>query len=146
LRTAGVSNFQPAHLDRVIVETGVVPTVNQIECHPYFANSAPRAASTRHGIAVETWSPLGQGRLLDDPVIGRIAAARGRSVAQVILRWHIEHGHIIIPKSLHRERMEENFNVLDFELSEQDVASIDALDRGERGRIGPNPDTFAWIS
>ncbi len=145
LRTAGVSNFQPAHLDRVIAETGVVPAVNQIEGHPYFANSAARAASTRHGIAVEAWSPLGQGRVLDDQVIGRIAAARGRSVAQVILRWHIERGHIIIPKSLHRERMEGNFNVFDFELSEQDVASIDALDKGESGRIGPNPDTFAWI-
>jgi 2,5-diketo-D-gluconate reductase A len=145
LRTAGVSNFQPAHLDRVIAETGVVPAVNQIEGHPYFANSAARAASTRHGIAVEAWSPLGQGRVLDDQVIGRIAAARGRAVAQVILRWHIERSHIIIPKSLHRERMEGNFNVFDFELSEQDVASIDALDKGESGRIGPNPDTFAWI-
>ena len=83
--------------------------------------------------------------MLDDQVIGRIAAARGRAVAQVILRWHIERSHIIIPKSLHRERMEGNFNVFDFELSEQDGASIDALDKGESGRIGPNPDTFAWI-
>ena len=144
LRTAGVCNFQPAHLDRVIEETGVVPADNQIERHPYFANSAPRAASARHGIAVEAWSPLGQGRLLDDQVIGRIAAAKGRSVAQVILRWHIQRGHIIIPKSVHRERMEENLNVFDFALSEQDVALMDALDKGESGRIGPNPDTFAW--
>ena len=145
LRTAGASNFQPAHLDRIIAETGVVPAVNQIEGHPYFANGTARAASTRHGIVVEAWSPLGQGKLVDNQVIGRIARARGRSVAQVILRWHIERGHIIIPKSMHRQRMEENLNVFDFELSAQDVASIDALDKGESGRIGPNPDTFAWI-
>jgi 2,5-diketo-D-gluconate reductase A len=122
LRTAGVSNFQRAHLDRIIAETGVLAAVNQIEVHPYFANGAARAASTRHGIAVEAWSPLGQGKLLDDQVIGRIAAARGRSLAQVILRWHIQRGHIIIPKSMHRTRMEENFNVFDFELSDHEVA------------------------
>jgi 2,5-diketo-D-gluconate reductase A len=145
LRTAGVSNFQPAHLDRIIAETGVVPAVNQIEVHPYFANSAARAASTRHGIAVEAWSPLGQGKVLADPVIGRIAAARGKSTAQVILRWHLQQGHIVIPKSLHRERMEENLAVFDFELSAEEVAAIDALDQGEGGRIGPHPDTFAWI-
>jgi 2,5-diketo-D-gluconate reductase A len=145
LRTAGVSNFQPAHLDRIIAETGVVPAVNQIEVHPYFANSAARAASTRHGIAVEAWSPLGQGKLLDDQVIGRIAAAREKSNAQVILRWHIQHGHIAIPKSMHRERMEENFKVFDFALSAEEVAAIDTLDKGEGGRIGPNPDTFDWI-
>ncbi len=145
LRTAGVSNFQRGHLDRIIAETGVVPAVNQIEVHPYFANGAARAASTRHGIAVEAWSPLGQGKLLDDQAIGRIAAAQGRSFAQVILRWHIQRGLIIIPKSMHRERMEENFNLFDFELSAQEVASIDGLDMGEGGRIGPNPDAFAWI-
>jgi 2,5-diketo-D-gluconate reductase A len=145
LRTAGVSNFQPTHLDRIIAETGVVPAVNQIEVHPYFANDAARAASTRHGIAVEAWSPLGQGKLADDQVVGRIAAARRRSLAQVILRWHIQRGHIIIPKSMHRTRMEENFKVFDFELSADEAALIDALDKGERGRIGPNPDTFAWI-
>jgi 2,5-diketo-D-gluconate reductase A len=113
--------------------------------HHYFANDAARAASTRHGIAVEAWSPLGQGKVLADPVIGRIAAARGKSTAQVILRWHLQQGHIVIPKSLHRERMEENLAVFDFELSAEEVAAIDALDQGEGGRIGPHPHTFAWI-
>jgi 2,5-diketo-D-gluconate reductase A len=145
LRSAGVSNFQPAHLDRIIAETGVVPVVNQIEVHPAFANSGAVAASRRHGAAVEAWSPLAQGNILDDPAIARIAAARGRSPAQVILRWHIQHGYIVIPKSTHRARMEANLRLFDFELSAEDVASMDGLDRGEAGRIGPNPDTFAWI-
>jgi 2,5-diketo-D-gluconate reductase A len=145
LRSAGVSNFQPAHLDRIVNETGVVPAVNQIEVHPYFANRAARAASIRHGIAVEAWSPLGQGKLLADPLLGQIAGARGKSIAQIILRWHVQRGHIIFPKSLHRERMEENLKVFDFELSESEVAAIDALDQGEGGRTGPNPDTFDRI-
>jgi 2,5-diketo-D-gluconate reductase A len=146
LRSAGVSNFQPAHLDRIINETGVVPAVNQIEVHPYFANRAARTASIRHGIAVEAWSPLGQGKLLADPILGQIAKARGKSIAQIILRWHIQHGHIVFPKSMRRERMEENLKVFDFELSAADVAAIDALDLGEGGRTGPNPDTFDRIS
>ena len=145
LRSAGVSNFQPDHLDRIINETGVVPVVNQIEVHPEFSNSAAVEATQRYGIAVEAWSPLGQGRVLGNPVIGKIAAGRGKSPAQVILRWHIQHGHIIIPKSMHRERMEENFRLFDFELSAEEIAAIDALDKGEAGRIGPNPDTFDWI-
>jgi 2,5-diketo-D-gluconate reductase A len=143
LRTAGVSNFQPDHLDRIIGETGAVPAVNQIEVHPYFTNVAAREASARHGIAVEAWSPIGQGVLLNDPAIGRIAAAHQKTVAQVTLRWHIQHGHIIFPKSMHRERMQENLNIFDFELSAEEMASLDGLDRGERGRTGPNPDTFA---
>jgi 2,5-diketo-D-gluconate reductase A len=143
LRTAGVSNFQPDHLDRIIGETGVVPAVNQIEVHPYFTNLAAREASIRHGIVVEAWSPLGQGVLLNDAVIGRIAAARGKTVAQVALRWHIQHGHVIFPKSEHRERMRENLDVFDFELSAEEMASLDGLDQGERGRTGPNPDTMA---
>jgi 2,5-diketo-D-gluconate reductase A len=145
VRTIGVSNFQPAHLDRIIAETGVVPAVNQIEVHPYFRNDAARAASTRHGIAVEAWSPLGQGKALQDEVIARIAAASGKSSAQVVLRWHLQHGHIAIPKSTHRERMQENFDLFDFELSPEEMASIDALDQGESGRIGGNPDTWDWI-
>jgi 2,5-diketo-D-gluconate reductase A len=142
LRTAGVSNFQPAHLDRIIGETGVVPAVNQIEVHPYFSNTVARAAAAQHGIAVEAWRPLGQGRLLGDPVIEGIAAARGKSSAQVVLRWHIQHGHIVFPKSVHEERIQENLSLFDFDLSAAELASIDALDRGEGGRIGPNPDTF----
>jgi 2,5-diketo-D-gluconate reductase A len=145
LRSAGVSNFQPAHLDRIIGETGFVPVVSQMEVHPAFANSATVAASRRHGIAVEAWNLLGQGKVLDDPVIAGIAAACNKSPAQIILCWHIQHGYIVIPKSAHRERMEENFELFDFELSIDEVASIDALDQGEVGRIGPNPDTFAWI-
>ncbi|HUA31137.1 MAG TPA: aldo/keto reductase [Streptosporangiaceae bacterium] len=142
LRTAGVSNFQPAHLDRIIGETGVVPAVNQIEVHPYFSNRAARAASARRGIAVEAWRPLGRGKVLDDPVIGRIAAATGKSSAQVTLRWHIQHGWITFPKSTRAERMEENIDLFDFALSAAQVASVDALDQGAAGRIGPDPDTW----
>jgi 2,5-diketo-D-gluconate reductase A len=146
LRTAGVSNFQPAHLDRIIAETGITPAVNQVELHPYFANHAVRAASARHGIAVEAHSPLGHdGKPLGDATITRIAAARGKTTAQVILRWHLQHGTIVIPKSARPERMEENLAVLDFELSAAEIASIDALDKGENGRVGPNPDTYEGI-
>jgi 2,5-diketo-D-gluconate reductase A len=142
LRTAGVSNFQPAHLDRIIGETGIAPAVNQIEVHPYFSNRAARAASARHGTAVEAWRPLGQGKVLDDPVISRIAAAKGRSSAQVTLRWHIQHGWITFPKSTRGERMKENVDLFGFALSAAEVASIDALDQGATGRIGPDPDTW----
>ena len=145
LRSVGVSNFQPAHLDRIVSATGVVPAVNQIEVHPYFRNDAARAASARHGVMIEAWSPLGQGTVLQDSVIAAIARTLGKSLAQVVLRWHIQHGHVIIPKSNHEERMRENLDIFDFELSTGEMARIDALDRGEVGRIGPNPDTFAWI-
>jgi len=145
VRNVGVSNFQPAHLRRIIAETGVTPVVNQIEVHPCFNNDAARSASASHGIAVEAWSPLGQGKLLDDAVIGDLAASKGKASAQIILRWHIQHGHIVFPKSMHPERMRENLDLFDFELSPVEVASIDALDKGEAGRIGPNPDTFDWI-
>jgi 2,5-diketo-D-gluconate reductase A len=146
LRSAGVSNFQPAHLDRIIAETGTVPAVNQFELHPYFANNAAREATRRHGIAVEAHSPLGHNsKPLSDETITAIAAARGKSTAQVILRWHMQHGHIAIPKSSRRERMEENLNVFDFELSAEEIATIDALDKGANGRVGPNPDTYEGI-
>ena len=144
-RSIGVSNFQPEHLDRIVAETGVVPAVNQIETHPYFTNEAAREASHRHGTLVEAWSPLAQGAVLDDEVIGKIAAAHGRTPSQVTLRWHLERGDIVFPKTTHRERMEENFAVFDFELSPDEVAAISALDRGEAGRQGPNPDTFDYI-
>ena len=145
LRSVGVSNFQPAHLDRIVSATGVVPAVNQIEVHPYFRNDAARAASARHGVMIEAWSPLGQGTVLQDSVIAAIARTSGKSVAQVVLRWHIQHGHAIFPKSNHEVRMRENLDIFDFALSTGEMARIDALDRGEVGRIGPNPDTFAWI-
>jgi 2,5-diketo-D-gluconate reductase A len=143
--SVGVSNFQPAHLDRIIEETGLVPAVNQIEVHPYFTNEAARAASIRHGVEVEAWSPIAQGKVLDDAVIGEIATAHGKTPSQVTLRWHIERGDIVFPKSMREERMRENFDIFDFTLTESEVAAIDALDQGEAGRTGPNPDTFDWI-
>ncbi len=144
LRSVGVSNFQPAHVERVIAETGIVPAVNQFELHPYFANDAACTASAGHGIAIEAHSPLGHdGKPLVDPVIARIAAARGKTSAQIILRWHVQHGHIVIPKSSRPERMRENLEVLDFELSPEEISSIAALDTGAAGRVGPDPDTYA---
>jgi 2,5-diketo-D-gluconate reductase A len=145
LRSAGVSNFNPDHLERIIIETGVIPVVNQIEAHPYFANAAAIEATRSHGIAVEAWSPLGQGSILSEPVVREVAAARVKTVAQVILRWHIQHEHIVFPKSMHRERIRENLAIFDFELTPDEMTAIDALDKGESGRVGPNPDTFAWI-
>jgi len=143
--SVGVSNFQPAHLDRIISETGLVPAVNQIEVHPYFTNEDARAASIRHGVEVEAWSPIAQGKVLDNAVIGEIATAHGKTPSQVTLRWHIERGDIVFPKSMREERMRENFDIFDFTLTEAEVAAITALDRGEDGRTGPNPDTFDRI-
>ena len=144
-RTIGVSNFEPAHLERIVTETGVVPAVNQIEVHPYFRNDTARRASTERGIAIEAWSPLGRGAVLDDPVIAQVASNHHKTPAQIVLRWHVQHDHIVFPKSARRERMEENFAIFDFELSAVEMADMDALDRGEEGRIGPHPDTFAQV-
>ena len=145
-RSVGVSNFQPAHVERIIAETGITPTVNQVELHPYFANTAVIEACAQHEIAVEAHSPLGHNNAeLDDPAIQQIADAHNRSVAQVILRWHMQHGHIAIPKSARPERMAENINVFDFELASEQMTAIDALDKGESGRVGPNPDTYEGV-
>ena len=141
----GVSNFQAAHLDRIIEETGVVPAVNQIEAHPFFGNEEVRAASAGHGIAVEAWSPIAQGKVNDDATIQAIAARLGRTPAQVALRWHVQRGDIVFPKSMRAERMAENFAIFDFELSPEDMAAVTGLDRGEEGRLGPNPDVFDYI-
>ena len=141
----GVSNFQAAHLDRIIEETGVVPAVNQIEAHPFFGNEEVRAASAGHGIAVEAWSPIAQGAVNDDPTIQGIASRLGRTPAQVALRWHVQRGDIVFPKSMRAERMAENFAIFDFELSSEDMAAVTGLDRGEEGRLGPNPDAFDYI-
>ena len=141
----GVSNFQAAHLDRIIEETGVVPAVNQIEAHPFFGNEEVRAASAGHGIAVEAWSPIAQGKVNDDPTIQGIASRLGRTPAQVALRWHVQRGDIVFPKSMRAERMAENFAIFDFELSPEDMAAVTGLDRGEEGRLGPNPDVFDYI-
>jgi len=141
----GVSNFEPAHLDRIVEETGVVPAVNQIEVNPYFTNEAARAANARHGVATEAWSPIARGGIAGDETIGAVAERVGRTPAQVALRWHLQRGDIIFPKSMHRERMEENFALFDFELTDDDLATIAGLDRGEPGRTGPNPNTMDMI-
>ncbi|OBJ05696.1 aldo/keto reductase [Mycobacterium sp. 1465703.0] len=144
-RSIGVSNFQVAHLDRLADETGTVPSVNQIEVHPYFANDEVRAYGREHGIVTEAWSPIAQGRVLDDPVINRVAEARGKSAAQVVLRWHIQRGDIVFPKSVTPERIKANFELFDFELDDSDMDAISGLDKGEAGRNGPNPDTFDYV-
>ncbi len=144
-RSIGVSNFQVAHLERLAAETDTVPAVNQIEVHPYFTNEQVRAYGAEHGIATEAWSPIAQGGVLDDPVITAVAEKVGRTPAQVTLRWHIQRGDIIFPKSTTPARITENFALFDFELSAHDVDAISALDRGEAGRTGPNPDQFDYI-
>ncbi len=144
-RSIGVSNFQPAHLERLLKESDTVPSVNQIEVHPYFTNEEVRAYGREHGIATEAWSPIAKGRVLDDPVVTRIADAVGRFPAQVVLRWHIQRGDIVFPKSVSPERVRSNFELFDFELTDSDMEAISALDRGEPGRTGPNPDTFDRI-
>ena len=144
-RSIGVSNFQPGHLARLAEETDVVPAVNQIEVHPYFTNESARAANEAAGILTESWSPIAQGAVLDDATIVKIAEHVGRTPAQVALRWHIQRGDIVFPKSSTPERMAENIALFDFELDDQAVDAISALDRGEDGRTGPNPDTFDYI-
>jgi 2,5-diketo-D-gluconate reductase A len=144
-RSIGVSNFQPAHLDRLADGAQTVPAVNQIEVHPYFTNEEVRAYDKAHGIATEAWSPIAQGKVLDDEVITGIAKALGKTPAQVVLRWHIQRGDIVFPKSVSAERVKSNFELFDFALSDQHVASISALDRGENGRTGAHPDTFDYI-
>jgi 2,5-diketo-D-gluconate reductase A len=144
-RSIGVSNFQPAHLDRLAKESSTVPAVNQVEIHPYFTNEDVRAYDEEHGIATEAWSPIAQGKVLDDPVITRIAESVGKTPAQVVLRWHIQRGDIVFPKSATPKRMMENFELFDFELDDADITAMADLDRGESGRTGPNPDQFDYI-
>ena len=144
-RSIGVSNFQPAHLDRIVAETGVVPVVNQVEVHPFFANEAVRAANKRHGVLTEAWAPIAQGKVVDDDTIGEIASLVGRTPAQVALRWHVQRGDIVFPKSMNADRMRQNFEIFDFELRPAHLAALDELDQGEAGRMGPNPDTMDWI-
>ena len=141
-RSIGVSNFQVAHLERLAAETGTVPAVNQIELHPTFANAEVRAHGEAHGIRTEAWSPLAKGEVLADETVVGLAEAQGRTPAQIVLRWHIERGTIVFPKSANPDRLRENLALFDFELSEDEVARIDALDRGEDGRIGAHPESF----
>jgi 2,5-diketo-D-gluconate reductase A len=144
-RSIGVSNFQIDHLRRLARETETVPAVNQIEMHPYLFNEAVRVYGAEHRTATAAWSPLGRGAVLGDSTIGAIGQKYGKSIAQVILRWHIQLGNIVVPKSATPSRMRENFEVFDFELAPEDMDAITALDRGEEGRTGPHPDTFATL-
>ncbi|MUM16230.1 aldo/keto reductase [Mycobacterium sp. CBMA271] len=140
-KAIGVSNFTVANLARLIDETGEVPALNQIELHPRFTQPELRAFHAEYGIATEAWSPLGQGTILDNPVIGAIALAHGVTVAQVILRWHLQLGNVVIPKSVTPQRIAANFDVFGFELDEDEVQHITGLNAAD-GRIGPDPETF----
>jgi 2,5-diketo-D-gluconate reductase A len=139
-RSIGVSNFQPAHLERIIAETGVTPAVNQVELHPYLQQHGLRREHADLGIVTEAWSPLAQGLVLDDPAIVAIADRLGVTAGQVVLRWHLQLGHVVFPKSVTPERIEQNFDVFGITLTDDDMSAIEALDRGER--TGPDPDTF----
>ena len=141
-RSIGVSNFQVEHLEGLAAEADVVPAVNQIEVHPYMTNETVRSYGREHGIATEAWSPIAQGGVLEDPTVTDIAEKVGKTPAQVVLRWHIQRGDIVFPKSVTPSRIKENFNLFDFELDPSDVEAIAALDKGEEGRTGPHPDTF----
>ena len=139
-RAIGVSNFEPHHLERLLGETGVVPAVNQVELHPFFQQAELRAADAAHGIVTEAYSPLASGKgVVDDPTIVALARKHGRTPAQVVLRWHLQLGNLVIPKSVTPERIRENFDVFDFELPTADVARIAGLDRPD-GRVGSHPD------
>jgi diketogulonate reductase-like aldo/keto reductase len=139
-RSIGVSNFQPPHLRRVIAETGVTPAINQIELHPYLQQHGLRREHEELGIVTEAWSPIAQGAVLDDATIVEIARAHSRTPAQVAIRWHLQLGNVVIPKSVTPERIAENLDVLGFELSATEMHAIEALDEGRR--TGPDPDTF----
>jgi 2,5-diketo-D-gluconate reductase A len=140
-RSIGVSNFQPAHLQRLLDETDVVPALNQIELHPYLTQEALRAFDAEHGIATEAWSPIAKGgELLSDPAITSLAEKYGKTPAQIVIRWHLQLGNVVIPKSVTPARIKENIDVFDFELADDDVTSISELNRDER--TGPDPDMF----
>jgi 2,5-diketo-D-gluconate reductase A len=144
-KSIGVSNFEVAHLQRLLDECDVVPAVNQIELHPYFQNREVREFGESHGIATEPWSPIAQGEVLDDPALKEIAEQAGKSTAQVTLRWHIQRDSIVFPKSTTPARIEENFQIFDFDLTPEQMQRIDELDKGESGRQGPNPNEFAMV-
>jgi len=144
-RSIGVSNFTPHMLRRLRAETEIRPAVNQIEIHPYFTNAETRAYDIENEIANEAYSPIAQGEVLTDPTVDAVARAVGKTPAQVVLRWHIQRGDIIFPKSKTEARVRENFELFDFELDEPSMASITDLDQGEKGRTGGNPETNAWM-
>jgi 2,5-diketo-D-gluconate reductase A len=140
VRTIGVSNFQPAHLRRLIAETGETPAINQVELHPHLQQTGLRNEHEELGILTEAWSPLAQGAVLDEPAIVEIAERHGRTPGQIVIRWHLQLGNVVIPKSVTPERIIENFDVFEFELAPAEMEAIEALDAGRR--IGPDPDTF----
>jgi 2,5-diketo-D-gluconate reductase A len=142
-RAIGVSNFHQEHLQKLFGAAEITPAVNQIEVSPYLTQEALRAFDAEHEIVTEAWSPIARGKVASDPVIGRIAEQLGRTPAQVTLRWHVQRGDVVFPKSVNRGRMEENFAIFDFELDESAMAAISALDRGER--TGPDPDEFDYV-
>jgi diketogulonate reductase-like aldo/keto reductase len=139
VRAIGVSNFQPDHLQDLLSSTDIVPAVNQIELHPYLQQHETREICTQHDIQVESWSPIGgsHGNVLADPVIGKLAGKYGKSPAQIVLRWHVQSGLVVIPKSTHKERIIENISLFDFELTDEDMSALAALDKGTR--FGPDP-------
>jgi 2,5-diketo-D-gluconate reductase A len=143
VRAIGVSNFQPDHIRRLLDQTDTVPAVNQIEAHPYLTQDDVRAFNFDNDIATEAWSPIAQGKVLSDPVIKKIADRVGKTTAQVTLRWHIQRGDIVFPKSVTHSRVVENFEIFDFELTTDDLVAITALNKNER--TGPDPDEFNWI-
>jgi diketogulonate reductase-like aldo/keto reductase len=140
IRTIGVSNFEPAHLRRLIEETGEAPALNQVELHPYLQQQGLRREHEELGILTEAWSPLAQGAVLEDPTIVELADRHERTPGQIVIRWHLQLGNVVIPKSVTPERIRQNFDVLDFDLSAEEMSAIEALDRGER--TGPDPETF----
>ena len=142
-KAVGVSNFQIAHLQRLFDETGLIPAVNQIEVHPFLTQEPLRAFGTEHGVVTEAWSPIARGKVVEDATIKEVAERVGRTPAQVTLRWHLQRGDVVFPKSTRSERITENFNLFDFELSAQDMAAMSSLNRDER--TGPDPDTFNYV-
>jgi 2,5-diketo-D-gluconate reductase A len=142
-RSIGVSNFRPEHIERLVAETGVIPAVNQIELHPRFQQREARAFHALHNIATESWSPLGKAQFMDEPVLTEIAERHGKTPAQVIIRWHLDCGLIVIPKSVRPERLRENIDVFDFSLSDDDLTAIATLDSAD-GRLGPDPLTATF--
>ncbi|MNK95942.1 2,5-diketo-D-gluconic acid reductase A [compost metagenome] len=140
-RSIGVSNFKIPHLERLLAASEVVPAVNQIELHPYLQQPEMRAFHAVHGIATESWSPLAKGQIFGDPVIGELAAKYGKSPAQIVIRWNLDSGQIVIPKSVTPSRLRENLAVMDFRLEPDDLARLTTLDQSRR--VGPDPDTFS---
>jgi 2,5-diketo-D-gluconate reductase A len=140
VKSIGVCNFQISHLDKIIQETGIVPVLNQVELHPQFAQKELRAYHQKHKIITEAWSPLAQGQLTDNKTLMEIGKKHHKSAAQVMLRWQMELGHVTIPKSVTRERIQQNFEIFDFKLTPEEMKLIDGLDRND-GRVGPSPDT-----